>query len=126
MKSLSRVRLLATPWTAAHQASPSMGFARQECWSGVPLPSPLSLLLAPVRNLKRKAELGACSILFATIYFALLPSVGFPADSMVKNPPANAEDTGSVPVLGRSPVGNHLEKEWLPTPVLLPGKSQGQ
>ena len=40
MKSLSRVRLLATPWTAAHQAPPSMGFSRQEYWSGVPLPSP--------------------------------------------------------------------------------------
>ena len=40
VKSLSRVRLLATPWTAAHQAPLSMGFARQECWSGVPLPSP--------------------------------------------------------------------------------------
>ena len=40
VKSLSRVRLLATPWTAAHQASPSMGFSRQEYWSGVPLPSP--------------------------------------------------------------------------------------
>ena len=39
VKSLSRVRLLATPWTAAHQAPPSMGFARQEDWSGVPLPS---------------------------------------------------------------------------------------
>ena len=40
MKSFSRVRLLATPWTAAYQAPPSMGFSRQECWSGVPLPSP--------------------------------------------------------------------------------------
>ena len=40
MKSLSRIRLLATPWTAAHQAPPSMGFSRQEYWSGVPLPSP--------------------------------------------------------------------------------------
>ena len=40
-KSLSRVRLWATPWTAAYQAPPSMGFSRQEYWSGVPLPSPL-------------------------------------------------------------------------------------
>ena len=40
VKSLSRVRLLATPWTAAYQAYPSMGFSRQEYWSGVPLPSP--------------------------------------------------------------------------------------
>ena len=39
VKSLSRVRLLATPWTAAYQDPPSMGFSRQEYWSGVPLPS---------------------------------------------------------------------------------------
>ena len=39
VKLLSRVRLLATPWTAAHQAPPSMGFSRQEYWCGVPLPS---------------------------------------------------------------------------------------
>ena len=38
-KSLSRIRLLATPWTAAYQAPPSMGFSRQEYWSGMPLPS---------------------------------------------------------------------------------------
>ena len=40
VKSLSRARLLATPWTAAYQAPLSMGFSRQEYWSGVPLPSP--------------------------------------------------------------------------------------
>ena len=39
VKSLSRVQLLATPWTAAYQASPSMGFSKQEYWSGVPSPS---------------------------------------------------------------------------------------
>ena len=39
VKSLSRVRLSTTPWTAAYQAPPSMGFSRQEHWSGVPLPS---------------------------------------------------------------------------------------
>ena len=39
VKSLSCVRLLATPWTAAYQAPPSMGFPRQEYWSGLPLPS---------------------------------------------------------------------------------------
>ena len=38
VKSLSRVRLLVTSWTAAYQAPPSMGFSRQEYWSGVPLP----------------------------------------------------------------------------------------
>ena len=40
VKSLSRVRLFATPWTVAYQALPSMGFSRQEYWSGVPFPSP--------------------------------------------------------------------------------------
>ena len=40
VKSLSRVRLSATPWTVAYQASPSMGFSRQEYWSGLPFPSP--------------------------------------------------------------------------------------
>ena len=39
-KSLSRVRLFETPWTVAYQAPPSMGFSRQEYWSGVPFPSP--------------------------------------------------------------------------------------
>ena len=41
VKLLSRVRLFGTPWTAAYQAPPSMGFSRQEYWSGLPLPSPL-------------------------------------------------------------------------------------
>ena len=43
VKLLSRVWLLATPWAAAYQAPPSMGFSRQEHWSGVPLPSPASM-----------------------------------------------------------------------------------
>ena len=40
VKSLSRVQLFVTPWTVAHQAPPSMGFSRQEYWSGLPFPSP--------------------------------------------------------------------------------------
>ena len=46
VKSLSRVWLLATPWTAAHRAPPSMGFSRQQYLSGVPLPSPSECLEA--------------------------------------------------------------------------------
>ena len=42
VKLLSHVRLWATPWTAAYQAPLSMGFSRQEYWSGVPLPSPMT------------------------------------------------------------------------------------
>ena len=41
--TLSRARLFATPWTVAHQASPSVGLSRQEYWSGLPFPSPEDL-----------------------------------------------------------------------------------
>ena len=44
LSCFSRVRLLATPWIAAYQAPPSMGFSRQENWSQVPLPSPIIML----------------------------------------------------------------------------------
>ena len=40
VKSFSHVRLFGTPWTVTYQAPPSMGFSRQECWSGLPFPSP--------------------------------------------------------------------------------------
>ena len=40
VKSLSRVQLFATPWTVVYQASTSMGFSRQQYWSGLPFPSP--------------------------------------------------------------------------------------
>ena len=50
MKLLNRVRLLVTPWTAAYQAPPSMGFSRQEYWSGVPLPS-FQMLKTPYLSL---------------------------------------------------------------------------
>ena len=48
VKLLSRVWLLAAPWTAAYQALPSMGFSRQEYWSGVPLPSPNAEAKTPI------------------------------------------------------------------------------
>ena len=41
VKSLSHVQLFETPWTAAHQAPPSLGFSRQEHWNGLPFPSPM-------------------------------------------------------------------------------------
>ena len=52
VKSLSRIWLLATPWTAAYQAPPSMGFSRQEYRSGVPVPSPLTKLIKCNKQLR--------------------------------------------------------------------------
>ena len=51
VNSLSRVQLLATPWTVAYQAPPSMGFSSQEYWSGVPLPSPIVTLIPTKRKI---------------------------------------------------------------------------
>ena len=53
VKSLSRVQLLATPWTAAYQAPPSMGFSRQEYWSRVPLPFPIKKKKKQLFTLKK-------------------------------------------------------------------------
>ena len=70
VKSLSPVRLWATPWTAAYQAPPSMGFSGQQYWSGVPLPSPIKYYSA-IKKKKKKllwvssgevTEPGACYI----------------------------------------------------------------
>ena len=71
MKSLSRVQLLATPWTAAYQAPPSMGFSRQECWSGVPF---------------------TCICTHNITHTVL----SFAGGSAVKNPLASAGDVGSI------------------------------
>ena len=57
VKLLSCVQLVATTWTAAYQAPPSMGFSRQEYWSGVPLPSPfVCLVLLKCPLLETNAE----------------------------------------------------------------------
>ena len=61
-KSLSRVQLLVTPWTKAYQAPLSMGFPRQEYWSGVPLPSPIKRHTIPEWIKKKKRP----SICYAT------------------------------------------------------------
>ena len=70
MKSLSCVRLLATPWTAAYQAPWSMGFSRQEYWSGVPLaPLVKEIVFSPLYILasfdKDKVSIGAWLYLWA-------------------------------------------------------------
>ena len=67
VKSLSRVRLLATPWTAAYQAPPSMRFSRQEYWSGLPLPSPY-MTTGKTIALTRQTFVGkVMSLLFNTL-----------------------------------------------------------
>ena len=102
VKSLNRVRLLATPWTAAYQAPSSMGFSRQECWSGV------TLLL---KN-------AICNLSFQWVVILLLevkwsevtqscPTLGDPKDSACPMQETRERDVSSIPGLGRSPgIGN--------------------
>ena len=87
-KSLSRVLLLVTPWTAAHQAPPSMGFSRQENWNRVPLSSPLE------SHIRDKYFLGG--------------PVG-------KESFCNVRDLGLIPGLGQSPgegLGYPFQYSW--------------
>ena len=107
VKSLSRVQLLATPWTPALQAPPPMGFSRQEYWSGAPLPSPpttcysilnLSLAVACFRVILLRNQLQDLGQEEATHVFFLL----------------------CVRLMTST-----QRRHWHPTPVLLPGKSHG-
>ena len=91
LSHFSRVQLCATPETEAHQAPPSLGFSRQEHWSGLPFPYPIT---------RRAFSKYPCFVL----------RLSFPGGSVVKNPPANAGDLGSTPGLVRSPekeMGTH-------------------
>ena len=84
-----------TPWTAAYQAPPSMGFSRQEYWSGVPLPTTRDRLPTPV-------------------------FLGFPSGSAGKESACNTGDLGSIPGLGRAPGegnGNPLQCSCLENPM---------
>ena len=55
VKLLSRVRLFVTPWTVAYHTPPSMGFSRQEYWSGLPFPSPTTYDPMQILALKKKS-----------------------------------------------------------------------
>ena len=102
-KVLSCVWLLATPWTAAHQAPLSMGFSRQEYWSGAPLPSPTT---------KPRCQ-QICSHGLQSILGLLW---GFPGSAVVKNQPCQCRSCrrqGFDPWVGKNP-------------VFLPGEFHGQ
>ena len=100
VKSLSRVRLLATPRTAAHQVPPSMGFSRQENWSGVPLPSPITT------NLER----------------CIQRMVSSPTKQIGKTLKPQKPHHSVLALVAEA----IRRRQWQPTPVLLPRKSHGR
>ena len=91
---------------AAHQAPPSLGFSRQEHWSGLPFPSPMHESESEVAQSRPEAALNIVYVWYQR---------DFPGGSVVNNLLANARDTGdvgSIPGLGRAPgvgIGNPLQ-----------------
>ena len=83
VKSLSRARLSVTPWTAAHQAPPSLGFSRQEHWSSK------HVHWAVVKTAKYKEQISDQPV--RLVRRLLKKALGSPAGSVVKNPPAKQE-----------------------------------
>ena len=116
MKPLSRVQPSATPRTAAHQAPPSMGFSRQEYWSGVPLPSPRDRLLTPVFL---GFPCGSAGKQLPATWETWVRSLGW------EDPPGEGKGYplrhGFSPCVGKIP----WRKGMAPLPVFLPGKSRG-
>ena len=108
MKLLSHVRLLVTLWIVAFQVPLSMGFSRQEYWSGVPLPSP------PQDNI-------SCTLkTFNNFKMPLSIVKGFPGGSDGKESTSNVGDLGSIPGSGRSPGegnGTPLQYSCLENPM---------
>ena len=79
--TLSHIRLLATPWTAAYQAPPSMVFSRHEYWSGVPLPSPYVCIRFKVISILDYYTT-ATIVLVAKLCLTLLQPYGLPGSSI--------------------------------------------
>ena len=139
LSRFSPVQLFATLQTAAHQAPLSMGFSRQEYWSGLPFPSlgdlpdpgieprsptlQVDYLSSESRILEWVAYPFSLKISF---YFKIAHGEGASQVALVvKNLPVNAgdlRDGSTIPGSGRSP----WRREWQPTPVFLPGESHGQ
>jgi len=88
VKSLSSVRPSVTPWTAAFQAPPSLGFSRQEFWSGVPLPSPVM-----PRHLTNSGQWARIKVMCVTQEFVSLLVVPCQSDLEAENDhPGNLHD----------------------------------
>ena len=116
MESLSCVQLFATPWTVAYQAPPSMGFSRQDYWSGLPFPSPGDLPNPGIKPRSPTFQAGTLPSEPENIFFFNRCIDG----SEVKASAWNVGDLGLIPGSGRSPGegnGNPLKYSCLENPM---------
>ena len=128
VKSFSRIRLLATSWTAAYQAPPSMGFSRQEYWSGLPLPSPIYVL---------EYDIYHSQSIFVETKLYQEKAMATHSNTLAWKI-SWTEEPGRLQSIESLGVGHdwatslslftfmHWRRKWQPTPVFLPGGSQGQ
>ena len=138
VKSLSHVWLFATPWTAAYQAPPSMGFSRQEYWSGLPLPSLILKLGVPFKNFWPRPQPWDIQIMIYALPLCLWKqrchtirvlthqNKGcFPGGTSGKEPTCQyrrRKRHGFDPWVEKIP----WDRTWQPISVFLPGKSHEQ
>ena len=121
VKSLSRVWLLATPWTAAYQAPPSMGFSRQKYWSGINHASGLNFTVSSLSPFLLFCFLFNLHTIHLLNFFSYkIEYIYGGSDS--KESACNVRD----PEVGSSGWEVPWSRKWQPTQVLLPGKLHGQ
>ena len=125
VKLLSHVRPSATPWTAAFQAPPSMGFSRQEYWSGMPLPSPDMLSRLVITSLPRGKCLLISWLLLLLSHFSRVQLCATPETAAHEAPPSLGFSrqehwsgllcllTGDLPDLGTEPRSPALQVDSL-------------
>ena len=146
VKSLSCIRLFVTPWTAVYQAPLSMGFSRQESWSGVPSPSPKRYFIVlkywvsgavchtsqPILPVKQVFQLPWASVSSSVLYFIGLLWLKYITCLHTyirlswwlsgKESTCQSRRHEFDPWVGKIP----WRRRWQPIPVFLPGESHGQ
>ena len=127
VKSLSRVRLFVTPWAVAYQAPLSMGFSRQESWSGLQFPSPISQHKKGLINTSEPVKSLSFVLLFATpwtVAYQAPLSMGFSKQEYWSGMPF--PPPGDLPDPGIEPGSPALQADALPSePPELHRKVQG-
>ena len=119
---------LVTPWTAAHQAPPSMGFSRQKYWSGVPLPSPIKPLYTNKKRIKNIISRPSHPLTAQLCSIFLLAIRQNPKSSACPSRPSTFSPPTSIPTspfsmyqpLQVSFSGHHSSSHWLCTDLLTP------
>ena len=134
VKSLSRVWLFATPWTVAYQAPPSMGFSRQEYWSGLPFPSPGDLHNSGIERRSPTFQADALTseppgkrylsvvLIQISLILWVRMRVSYVLCLYFQRIHMQCRRLGFDSWVGKMP----WTRKWQPTPVFLPGESHGQ